>query len=228
MLVELLKSQNEVTHGVTYPMCCTWGFTPGPWRVFPFLRFQSQIPRTTSATRAATPLMVPPIIAPVFCLLSSPLVSGAEAADEAELSESVDEGSAVPEVALAVSVSVSVSDAVEVSDSVDEVSDCVVDSAVDSVVESVFDSFEDVSVVFVVDDFVFVEDIVFVEESDVVFLLVPNVVGSASEVAEAVSGAFMLESWIALLPEAVGTTFVAKPDVEPHPYWKKPPSKLFL
>ncbi|KAI6759319.1 hypothetical protein HG530_009999 [Fusarium avenaceum] len=200
-------------------MCCTWGFTPGPWRVFPFLRFQSQIPRTTSATRAATPLMVPPIIAPVFCLLSSPLVSGAEAADEAELSESVDEGSAVPEVALAVSVSVSVSDAVEVSDSVDEVSDCVVDSAVDSVVESVFDSFEDVSVVFVVDDFVFVEDIVFVEESDVVFLLVPNVVGSASEVAEAVKtyGFTSVCGPLSASTQFVNTPCVQDPALGQHP-----------
>lgn len=160
--------------------------------------------------------MVPPIMAPVFRELLSPSVSGAAAPEEADSSESVDEGSAVPEVPLVLSVSVSVSDAVEVSDSVDDAS--VVDSDV---------SAEDVSVDSVVA--LPVADASVLEESvSDVFRLVPSVVGSDSEVTGSVRGTLKLVSLIALLPEAVATTFVAKPDVEPHPNWKKPPSKLFL
>jgi hypothetical protein len=155
-------------------------------------------------------------MAPVFRELLSPSVSGAEAPEEADSSESVAEGSAVPEVPLALSVSVSVSDAVEVSDSVVDAS--VVDSD-DSTVDVSVDSVVALPVV----DAPVLEETV----SDVL-RLVPSVVGSASEVTGSVRGTFKLVSLIALLPEAVATTFVAKPDVEPHPYWKKPPSKLFL
>jgi hypothetical protein len=141
------------------------------------------------ATSAATPLIVPPIMAPVFWELSSPSVSGAEAPEEADSSESVAEGSAVPEVPLAPSVSVSVSDAVEVSDSVEELSDCVVDSAVDSAV----DSDEDVSVASVV-ELPVVDALVFEDSVSDVLRLVPSVVGSASEVAGAVRGTLKLVS----------------------------------
>jgi hypothetical protein len=136
------------------------------------------------ATSAATPLIVPPMIAPVFWEpLSSPSVSGAEA------SEPVAEGSAVSEVPLAVSVSVSLSDAVELSDSVDEVSDCVVDSVEDDSVVSI----DDVPVDSVVALPVVVASVAEESVSDVL-LLVPSVVGSDSEVTGAVRGTLKLVS----------------------------------
>lgn len=188
-------------------MCCTWCFTPGPWRVFPFLRFHSQMPRTMRAARAATPLIVPPMMAPVFLEpLSLPSVSGAS-----ESPDSVDDGSAVSEAVVSVEVSDSVSEAVEVSDSVEEVSDVFVVDAVDSVVEPEEVSVDFVDALRVVDDFVAEVSVV------VVLLLVPSVVGSDSELTGCVRGTFMLVRSIALFPEAVATTFVAKPDVEPHP-----------
>lgn len=153
--------------------------------------------------------MVPPMIAPVFLEpLSLPSVSGAS-----ESPDSVDDGSAVSEAVVSVEVSDSVSDAVEVSDSVEEVSEFVfvVVDAVDSVVEPEEASVDFVDALPVVDDFVAEVSVV------VVLLLVPSVVGSESELTGCVRGTFMLVRSIALFPEAVATTFVAKPDVEPHP-----------
>lgn len=159
------------------------------------------------AARAATPLIVPPMMAPVFLEpLSLPSVSGAS-----ESPDSVDDGSAVSEAVVSVEVSDSVSEAVEVSDSVEEVSDVFVVDAVDSVVEPEEVSVDFVDALRVVDDFVAEVSVV------VVLLLVPSVVGSDSELTGCVRGTFMLVRSIALFPEAVATTFVAKPDVEPHP-----------
>jgi hypothetical protein len=47
-----------------------WGLpaSPGPWRVFPLFLVHSQIPTATRAIRMATPLIVPPIIAPVLSM----------------------------------------------------------------------------------------------------------------------------------------------------------------
>lgn len=150
--------------------------------------------------------MVPPMMAPVFLEpLSLPSVSGAS-----ESPDSVDDGSAVSEAVVSVEVSDSVSDAVEVSDSVEEVSEFVVE-AVDSVVEPEEVSVDFVDALLVADDFVAEVSVV------VVLLLVPSVVGSDSELTGCVRGTFMLVRSIALFPEAVATTFVAKPDVEPHP-----------
>lgn len=134
-----------------------------------------------------------------------PSVSGAS-----ESPDSVDDGSAVSEAVVSVEVSDSVSDAVEVSDSVEEVSEFVVE-AVDSVVEPEEVSVDFVDALLVADDFVAEVSVV------VVLLLVPSVVGSDSELTGCVRGTFMLVRSIALFPEAVATTFVAKPDVEPHP-----------
>lgn len=134
-----------------------------------------------------------------------PSVSGAS-----ESPDSVDDGSAVSEAVVSVVVSDSVSDAVEVSDSVEEVSEFVVE-AVDSVVEPEEVSVDFVDALLVADDFVAEVSVV------VVLLLVPSVVGSDSELTGCVRGTFMLVRSIALFPEAVATTFVAKPDVEPHP-----------
>lgn len=134
-----------------------------------------------------------------------PSVSGAS-----ESPDSVDDGSAVSEAVVSVKVSDSVSDAVEVSDSVEEVSKFVVE-AVDSVVEPEEVSVDFVDALLVADDFVAEVSVV------VVLLLVPSVVGSDSELTGCVRGTFMLVRSIALFPEAVATTFVAKPDVEPHP-----------
>lgn len=134
-----------------------------------------------------------------------PSVSGAS-----ESPDSVDDGSAVSEAVVSVEVSDSVSDAVEVSDSVEEVSEFVVE-AVDSVVEPEEVSVDFVDALLVADDFVVEASVV------VVLLLVPSVVGSDSELTGCVRGTFMLVRSIALFPEAVATTFVAKPDVEPHP-----------
>ena len=75
---------------------------------------------------------------------------------------------------------------------------------------------EEVSVDFV-DALRVVDDFVAEVSVAVVLLLVPSVVGSDSELTGCVRGIFMLVSSIALFPEAVATTFVAKPDVEPHP-----------
>jgi hypothetical protein len=122
----------------------------------------------------------------------------------------VDDGSAVSEAVVSVEVSDSVSDAVEVSDSVEEVSEFFVE-AVDSVVEPEEVSVDFVDALLVADDFVAEVSVV------VVLLLVPSVVGSDSELTGCVRGTFMLVRSIALFPEAVATTFVAKPDVEPHP-----------
>lgn len=127
-----------------------------------------------------------------------------------ESPDSVDDGSAVSEAVVSVEVSDSVSDAVEVSDSVEEVSEFVVE-AVDSVVEPEEVSVDFVDALLVADDFVAEVSVV------VVLLLVPSVVGSDSELTGCVRGTFMLVRSIALFPEAVATTFVAKPDVEPHP-----------
>lgn len=149
------------------------------------------------------------MMAPVFLEpLSLPSVSGAS-----ESPDSVDDGSAVSEAVVSVEVSDSVSEAVEVSDSVEEVSDdaVVVVDAVDSVVETEEVSVDFVDALLVVDDFVAEVSVV------VVLLLVPSVVGSDSELTGCVRGTFMLVRSIALFPEAVATTFVAKPDVEPHP-----------
>lgn len=146
------------------------------------------------------------MMAPVFLEpLSLPSVSGAS-----ESPDSVDDGSAVSEAVVSVEVSDSVSDAVEVSDSVEEVSEFVVE-AVDSVVEPEEVSVDFVDALLVADDFVVEASVV------VVLLLVPSVVGSDSELTGCVRGTFMLVRSIALFPEAVATTFVAKPDVEPHP-----------
>lgn len=146
------------------------------------------------------------MMAPVFLEpLSLPSVSGAS-----ESPDSVDDGSAVSEAVVSVEVSDSVSDAVEVSDSVEEVSEFVVE-AVDSVVEPEEVSVDFVDALLVADDFVAEVSVV------VVLLLVPSVVGSDSELTGCVRGTFMLVRSIALFPEAVATTFVAKPDVEPHP-----------
>ena len=134
-----------------------------------------------------------------------PSVSGAS-----ESPDSVDDGSAVSEAVVSVEVSDSVSDAVEVSDSVEEVSEFFVE-AVDSVVEPEEVSVDFVDALLVADDFVAEVSVV------VVLLLVPSVVGSDSELTGCVRGTFMLVRSIALFPEAVATTFVAKPDVEPHP-----------
>lgn len=69
-----------------------------------------------------------------------------------------------------------------------------------------------------------VEALVVVADPVEVLFLVPSVIGSDSDVAVAVRGALMVVSWIADWPEADATTSVAKPDVEPQPYWKNPPS----
>lgn len=50
----------------------------GPVRVFPFFLLQRKNTSATSATRTATPLSVPPTMAPVW--LTPPSVSGASAA----------------------------------------------------------------------------------------------------------------------------------------------------
>lgn len=47
------------------------GLGPGPWRALPFFRFHNQIPRAIKAINAATPLIVPPTMAPVFLFLLS-------------------------------------------------------------------------------------------------------------------------------------------------------------
>lgn len=86
------------------PGCDFW-FPP----LLPFFRFHNQTPRKIKAASAATPLIVPPMIAPVFFEpLLSPSVSGAEAAlvdDEEASPELVDEAPSVSVLALADEVS---------------------------------------------------------------------------------------------------------------------------
>lgn len=148
--------------------------------------------------------MVPPTIAPVFLVpLSLPSVSGAAAAPVEVVASSSD-----------VLLAVSVSDSVSVSEAVDEVFVVLV-VEVDSVELSVVEVF--VVELLVVELFV-VEALVVVVDPVEVLFLVPSVVGSDSDIAVAVRGALMVVSWIADWPEAVATTFVAKPEVEPHPY----------
>lgn len=57
----------------------------------------------------------------------------------------------------------------------------------------------------------------------------PSVVGSDSWLGVAVRGAETVSSaGRAVTPEAVATTVAAMSEAEPQPYWKFPPSKVFL
>lgn len=56
---------------------------------------------------------------------------------------------------------------------------------------------------------------------------VPIVVGSESDVAEAVKSTETLAMLSSSRPDGAVATVLASDDAEPHPYWKKPPANLF-
>lgn len=77
-------------------------------------------------------------------------------------------------------------------------------------------------------DVVVVSVLDLVDVSESVAVLDPIVVGSDRDVAVAVRSKDKLLRSKEDIPDAVMTTVVPRSDESPQPYWKKPPSKLFL
>ena len=154
-----------------------------------------------NAISTATPLIVPPTMAPMW-LLPSPAV-GAVVAREGV-------GGVVLEV-------------VEEDDVVVVVDVVVVELELE--LELLFDEVELELVVVVVVAVLVVLKLLDDEpelEAEVV-VIVSIVVGAVSVVGDAVSAAEKLLSCTDDRPDALVATVAAKVDAEPHPYWKKPP-----
>lgn len=78
------------------------------------------------------------------------------------------------------------------------------------------------------DDVVDVAELLSEEESVVrARVRVPIVVGSDSDVADAVKAAETLAMLRLSIPDPETATVLANEDAEPHPYWKKSPSNWF-